>query len=148
MALRILMVDDSLEDQAFVRYALEKSGVGEGFIAVNDGLEAIQYLKGEGQFTDRDKFPVPNMVFCDLKMPRMDGFQFLEWVKDHADCSVIPTIILSSSGIARDVRRAYELGANAYIVKPTALDALVEVIKTTCDFWDLCQRPVLPQRCG
>ena len=142
------MVDDSIEDQAFVRYALEKSGVGEVFVAVNDGLEAIQYLQGEGQFADRGRFPVPNMVLCDLKMPRMDGFQFLQWVKEHASCSVIPTIILSSSGLVNDVKKAYELGANAYIVKPTSLNVLVDMIKTTCDFWELCQRPELPERCG
>ena len=142
------MVDDSAEDQAFVRYALEKSGVGKGFVAVNDGLEAIDYLKAEGPFADRQKYPLPNMVLCDIKMPRMDGFEFLGWVKRHAGCSVIPTIVFSSSGMPDDVKKAYELGANAYIVKPTNLNELVEIIKKTCEFWEVCQRPPMPEDCS
>jgi len=115
------MIDDNGDDQAFVRYALEKSGAGRKVYAVHDPMEAIGYLCGKGEYADRDRFPVPNVVLCDLKMPGMDGFDFLRWLKRHPDCSVIPTIIFSNSGLPSDVREAYRLGANAYIRKPSSL---------------------------
>ena len=147
--LRILMIDDDTDEHKLVQYALEKSHTGQSFFAVTNVRDGIRYLRGEGEFSDRDEFPFPNIVLCDLNMDgRKAGFEFLTWVKRHAGCSVIPTMIYSSSGDEDDVKKAYQLGANAYVAKPTSLQQMVELIQATCQFWNLCQRPLVPANCG
>ena len=142
--LRILMVDDTEEDIFFVKRALEKSGVGKAFAAVHDGDEAVRYLQGEGIYGNRNEFPFPNLILSDLKMPRMDGYAVLGWLRSHPECSVIPAIIFSSSAIPSDIQQAYLAGANAYIVKPTNFDELVDLIQITHRFWSQCQTPASP----
>lgn len=142
--LRILMADDSEEDLFFVQRALEKSGVGEYFKGVEDGQEAIEYLQCKGKFADRKKYPFPNVMLLDIKMPGMSGFDVLKWLQSHPECKVIPTIIFSSSSHDKDVHEAYVLGANAYIEKPTSSEDLVEVIQLTYQFWSRCETPVPP----
>ena len=142
--LRILMVDDSTDDISFVERALHKSGVGQYFRAVHDGSDALKYLKGEEDFGDRSRTPFPNIILSDLKMPGMDGYDLLDWLKNHPTCAVIPTIIFTSSSLESDVRKAYELGANAYMVKPSDLAQLVDLIVVTCKFWSQCEIPQTP----
>jgi CheY-like chemotaxis protein len=144
--LRVLMVDDSEEDIFFVKRAFEKSGVADFFRAVNDGKQAVAYLRGEGEFADRGKYMFPNVLLTDLKMPGMDGFGLLEWLQNHPDCKVIPTIAFTSSAIESDIHQVYVLGANAYIVKPNDFQELVNVIQLTYEFWSHCQTPVPPPR--
>jgi CheY-like chemotaxis protein len=147
---RVLMADDSPEDRFFVHRALDASGVGDFFQGVSDGQEAIDYLRAEGQFANREQFPFPNILLVDLKMPGVDGFGLLKWLMAHPECKVIPTIIFSSSYIESDIHQAYVLGANAYIVKPCAAQELVELIQITYKFWARCQTPAPPpgQRCA
>src|SRR6185436_8265559 len=87
---------------------------------VSDGREAIRYLKGEGKCVDREKYPLPNVILLDLKMPGMNGFEFLKWLRtespDHH--RLLPVIVMSSSALAQDVERAYTLGISAYMTKP------------------------------
>jgi len=145
--LRILMVDDMADDRMLVKRALDASGVGVAFVGVEDGQEAIHYLRAEGAYADREQCPVPNVILCDLKMPRVDGFEFLQWVKDHAECAVIPVIIFSSSTIEADVVKAYRLRANAFMSKPSDFNTIVELIRATYRFWSMCERPLVPLRC-
>jgi CheY-like chemotaxis protein len=147
--LRILMVDDSEHDIHFVKHALDASGVGKSFNAVHNAEEAISYLRADDQYADRTKFPFPNVIFTDLKMPLADGYSLLTWLNAHPTCSVIPTIVFSSSGLREDVARVYQHGANAYIVKPNTLEELVHIIKITYSFWCICEIPDPPkdQRC-
>jgi len=144
------MADDSAEDRFFVQRALEKSGVGRSFQGVCDGQEAICYLAGEPPFADRTKFAFPNLLLLDLKMPRLNGFEVLEWIRAHPECKVIPTIIFSSSAFESDVHRAYVLGANAYMVKPASSASLVAQIKIIYEFWSACETPAPPpgHRCN
>ena len=142
--LRILMVDDAEEDIFFVKRALDQSGVGQSFFAVKDGTEAIRYMRGDGEFANRLEFPFPNLILSDLKMPGMDGYEVLQWLRSHPDCAVIPAIIFTSSAITSDIQRAYELGANAYIVKPHDFDELVDLIQVTYRFWSRCHTPAPP----
>ena len=148
--LRLLMADDSKDDAFFVQRALLQSGKGTLFKSVRDGREAVDYLSGEGQYGDRQKFFFPNALLLDLKMPGMDGFGVLEWLNEHPDCKVIPTIVFSSSAIESDVHRVYALGGNAYMVKPNNFEDLVGLIKLTFEFWSRCQTPLPPpeKRCG
>src|SRR4051794_39163544 len=115
--LKILMADDSPEDQFFVQRALEKRGVGNFFLGVPDGQEAINYLCRIAPYTLHEQFPFPNVLLLDLKMPKVSGFDVLKWLQVHPHCKVIPTIIYSSSAEESDVHQAYVLGANAYMVK-------------------------------
>lgn len=147
--LRILMADDSQEDRFFVQRALEKSGVGKFFFGVSDGQEAIDYLCRAAPYESRERFPFPNVMLLDLKMPRVNGFDVLKWLQVHPHCKVIPTIIYSSSGEESDVHLAYVLGANAYMVKPISSEELVEQMQTLYKYWGQCQTPNPPthERC-
>jgi CheY-like chemotaxis protein len=80
-------------------------------------------------------------------MPGMDGFELLQWLKEHPECGIIPVIVFSSSRREADVRKAYQLGANAYIMKPRKLVELVDVLHSTYEFWSHCERPAIPKRC-
>jgi CheY-like chemotaxis protein len=104
---------------------------------VLDGLEAVHYLLGEGQYGDRDQFPLPNVILLDLKMPRFSGFDFLDWLhsKSPGDLRVIPVIVMSSSSMPEDVKRVYALGANCYMSKPVNWRAFQERIRTLGVFW-------------
>jgi CheY-like chemotaxis protein len=99
-----------------------------------DGVEAIQYLAGENKFANRDAFPLPELVVLDLKMPRKSGFEVLGWVRNHPDFGKLPVIVFSSSEEPADVKKAYSLGANAYLVKPSSYLAYSEVIRTLRGF--------------
>ena len=143
----ILLLDDNPDDVFFLQRALEQVDAGHILRAVANGEEAVLYVRGEGQFAERGQFPVPNIILTDIKMPRMGGFEFLQWLRKHPECSVIPTIVMSSSAQETDVRKAYQLGANAYIRKPSNLGDLVKLIRVTYEYWSLCERPPLVQKC-
>ena len=143
----ILLVEDDPNDVFFVQDAIEKSARGHKLYAVKDGDEAIAYLQGRGAYANREAYPVPNIILTDLKMPEMDGFEFLQWLKEHPECGMIPAIVFSSSRQDADVRKAHRLGANAYIMKPTSLAELVDVLRTTYEFWSHCERPPMPKHC-
>jgi CheY-like chemotaxis protein len=145
--LDILLIDDDDHDIFFVQKAMERAGKGDTVHAVHDGEEAIRYLRGEGKYADRIKFPLPNVILTDLKMPRMDGFEFLRWVRSHPECSIIPTIVYSSSGHEKDVKEAYRLGTNAYMVKPTDLNEMVETLRTMYDYWSRCECAPIAGNC-
>lgn len=142
------MAEDDENDAFFVRRAVERMGSAHTLHVVQDGEEAIRYLRGEGEYADRHRFPMPNVIMTDLKMPRMNGFEFMRWLQGHAECTVIPIIVYSSSNAEHDVRQAYILGANAYITKPIDLNRMVELLELICAFWSKCEVPSLPQRCA
>src|ERR1041385_2145111 len=95
--LPILVIEDNEDDVFLLKRALAGEGINNPVQVVNDGLEAINYLEGKGKYHDRIQFPFPSVIFSDLKMPRMNGFDVLQWLRTHPDCSVIPIIILSTS---------------------------------------------------
>jgi CheY-like chemotaxis protein len=132
------MADDCQEDVFFVERALKQLGVSQFFQSVRDGSEAIAYLRGEGQYEDRLKFPFPTALVLDLKMPGTNGFDVLRWVKEHPECKVIPTIVFSSSSDDDDVHEVYVLGGNAFVMKPSDLQALTKLVQVTYEFWSRC----------
>jgi CheY-like chemotaxis protein len=112
----VLLVDDSSDDRLFVRRALRKN---PGFAVVGelcDGEEAIAYLSGEGIYGDREKFPYPDVVFLDLKMPFKTGYEVLEWIQSQR-LGKLRVVVLSGSFLPDDITRTRELGANAYFKK-------------------------------
>ena len=145
--LRILMVDDDPNDQFLVQTALEHSGVDGLVRTVKDGEEAIEYLCGRGRYSDRLKYPLPNVIFTDLKMPGMNGFELLEWMRANPRNAVIPTVVFSSSRLEKDVVKAYQLGASSFFVKPHNLKELVRLVRTTSEYWSLCETPPVLTHC-
>jgi CheY-like chemotaxis protein len=145
---KILVVDDSDDDLFFTKRSLDRVGIGKTVNYVHNGLEAIEYLSGQGKFSDRQKYPFPTIILSDLKMPRMTGFELLRWVRDHPDCGVIPTILFSNSAIEADVKEAYRLGANAYMVKPSKPQEMDDLLRRLCEFWTQCERPAHPENCS
>jgi CheY-like chemotaxis protein len=137
----ILMADDSDSDRLFVKMALEKLGVHGCLRAVSSGEAAIAYIAGQGEYEDRQGNPRADVLLLDLCMPRCGGFQVLTWLRDHPESRIIPTIVFSSSALPEDVTKAYEMGANAFLVKPPDLDGLFDVVKKTYEFWSACELP-------
>lgn len=142
----ILMVEDDEGDIFFMKHALEKAAAGHTAHFVANGEEAIAYLTGQGKYADRSKFPLPNIILTDLNMPKRDGLEFLHWLRSHPQNAVIPTIMFSSSGQASDVQKAYELGANSYMTKPSNINELVDLIRVTYEYWCRCERPPMARR--
>src|SRR5438067_5170321 len=124
-----LHVDDDPNDLLLFEHACRKAGVGLELKTVTDGDEALDYLRGEAKFADRERNPLPKLVLLDLKMPRLSGFDVLSWIRRDERFRRLPVVVLTSSTHDADMRRAYDLGANSYLVKPVGFDALVEIAK-------------------
>jgi DNA-binding response OmpR family regulator len=131
----ILHIEDDPNDAALLDHACRRAGVQCRLVTVSDGDEALAYLQGKDQFSDRDKYPLPRLILLDLKMPRLSGFEVLAWVRSHATTKLMPVVILSSSNHHTDVKKAYDLGANSYLIKPVAFEGLVEVVKALHHYW-------------
>ena len=126
----ILLVEDDEDDQFFIQVALEKAAIRDPLKTVNNGREAIAYLAGEEQYGDREKYPLPTIMFLDLKMPYMGGFEVLEWLRSRGDeFAGIVVIVLTSSPEERDHTRACQLGARSYLLKPPTRDMLIDIWK-------------------
>lgn len=143
----ILIAEDDAGDAAILERALRKVGFNNPFHVSQNGEDVLQYLKGEAPYTDRERYRFPRILIMDLNMPRMDGFELLEWIRDHKECHVIPRVVLSTSRDQKDVQRAYELGVNSYIYKPPTFDGLVSRLELLFHYWDMCEKPHLPARC-
>ena len=137
----VLLAEDNRDDAFLMQRAFKEHGLMRPLHIVDNGADAIAYIAGEGKFADRVEHPFPSMVILDLKMPGADGFEVLEWLRDHADFRVIPTIVWSSSSDQRDVKHAYCLGANAYLVKPTDFRQFKEMLGQLLVFWEQCLKP-------
>lgn len=131
----ILLVEDDANDVFLLRRAFTKAGIESGLHTVADGEEAVSYLAGEGKFSDRDQHPLPQLVLLDLKLPRRSGLEVLEWVRARPELRRIPVIVLTSSRESRDVNRAYDLGANSYLVKPVSFEDLLSLTQALDRYW-------------
>jgi CheY-like chemotaxis protein len=137
----IMVVEDDRNDQFLIERALRKIGVTDPIQLVNNGEEAIAYMKGEGRFADRAKFAYPTFVITDLKMPKGDGFSVLQFLKSNPEWKVIPTIVLSASADPDDIKCAYTLGASSYHIKPRTNDELNHQMSVIHAYWLTCQVP-------
>ncbi len=139
----ILVAEDSEDDRFMYQRAMDKVGL-KSVRFVADGEEAIAYLRAEGKYADRNQYPFPNWLILDLKMPRKGGFEVLEWVRTHTECSVIPTIVMTSSMIPSDVKRAYQIGVNTFFSKPHSQAELVALFQGLLDYWCRAEVPPTP----
>jgi len=130
--IRILLVEDNPGDIRLAQEALKEDKLSSDLYVVNDGMSAMQFLRGEGAYKDT---PSPDLVLLDLNLPRMDGREVLAEVKRDPELSKIPIVVLTTSRNEEDVCRAYTLNCNCYVTKPVAFDDYIEVIKAIDSFW-------------
>lgn len=130
----LLAEDDELHVELTLR-GFRKRGFLNPVQVVKDGEEAIAYLSGEGGFADREKFPLPALLLLDLKMPNKNGFEVLQWLRAQPKFQTLPVVVLTSSGEIKDMKRAYELGANSFLVKPVRTDDFFAVTETIKGWW-------------
>src|SRR5580692_2797809 len=136
----ILLVEDEEGDVFFMRQALQKAGVINPLQVASDGQEAIDYFKGTGRFANREEFPLPCLVLLDLKLPRVMGLDVLKWIREQPEVATI-VVILTSSQEEADIATAYRLGANGYLVKPSDVGQLTDMVKSIKDFWLMQNTP-------
>ena len=138
----ILLVEDEENDAKLVQMAFKKNNIVNPVQWARDGLEAIAYLNGDGAYADRNQHPFPEVLILDLKMPRMGGLELLTWIREHPEFRVIPTIIMTSSRQHSEIEKAYNLGANTYMIKPSSFEELAKNVKLIHDYWAASIKPL------
>jgi CheY-like chemotaxis protein len=131
----ILLVEDNEDDVFLMKRALKGAGVTNPLQVVEDGQQAIDYLSGTAAFTDRSQFPLPAIVFLDLKLPILLGLQVLSWIRKQPHLEDVVVVVLTSSNEPSDLKEAYRLGANSYLVKPPTADQLIDLAKAFRWYW-------------
>jgi len=131
----VLVADDDSNDIFFLRRAFQKAGFTCPILDVPDGERAICYLRGSDGFADRSRFPIPSLLFLDLKMPKVSGFEVLEWLQKHHSLSKMKVVVLSSSNLQSDMQKARSLGAHDYRVKPADIDDMITMVKDVARQW-------------
>src|SRR3954466_9029820 len=142
----ILLVEDRDDDILLIRKAFERGFIDNPLHVVRDGEEAIYYLAGEGQYSNRAEFPLPDLILLDLKMPKVDGFEVVRWIRRQPGFSSIAVVVLTSSDAIRDVNRAYALGANSFLVKPLEFENFIETAKMLRAYWLNINKPPTTNR--
>ncbi len=130
----ILQVEDDANDVFLLQHAMTAAGVENPIHVATDGQQAIDYLKGVGEFADREKFPVPCLVLLDLKLPYVMGLEVLKWIRQQLGAAPI-VLMLTASAEDEDIATAYRLGANAFLTKPSKASGLVDMARSIKDFW-------------
>ncbi len=131
----ILLAEDDANDVLLLKRAFERAGITNPLHVTSDGEEALAYLAGRGRFADREQNPVPALLLLDLKMPKLSGFEVLQWVRQHSTLKRLPIVVLSSSFQYTDINRAYDLGANSYLVKPADFNTRIDLVKKLQAYW-------------
>lgn len=131
----ILLAEDDDNDIFLMRRAFERVGVPNPLAVVHNGQEAIDYLAGTGKFSNRKQYPLPGLVLLDLKMPWMDGFDVLKWLRTHPQFDTLPVVVLTSSKLQADVDKSRQLGVYDYRVKPQGFDDLVSLLDDVRKCW-------------
>ena len=131
----ILLVEDDDNDVTFMRYAWKKAAMPNPLYVVTDGEAAVDYLSGTGAYADRSACPFPAMVLLDLNLPGRHGFEVLKWLREQEQCRTLLVVVLTASSADSDAHRAYALGANSYVIKPSNPDKLREFLAMLKGYW-------------
>lgn len=131
----ILLIEDDPNDTLLIKRAFQKAGLGENLKSVSNGDQAVDYLRGINAYADRAHFPLPFLLLLDLKMPGTDGFEVLQWIRSQPNFKSLLVVVLTTSNLQADVDRAYELGANSYLVKPVEFNDMVNMIQRFEAYW-------------
>jgi len=131
----ILLVEDNPDDEELTRMALEQSNIANDLVVARDGIEALDYLFGTGSYSGGDPPELPAVVLLDLKLPRVDGLEVLQKLRQNERTRRLPIVVLTSSKEEQDVLDSYGLGANSYIRKPVEFDRFFEATKQLGLYW-------------
>jgi CheY-like chemotaxis protein len=131
----ILLVEDDPNDVLLVQRAFRKCNIVNHFNVVGEGEQAVSYLAGQGSYSNRLQFPLPGLMLLDLKLPRKSGLEVPDWVRQQPGLKRLPVVILTSSKQSFDINRAYDLGANSYLVKPVGFADLQQMVSTLNLYW-------------
>jgi CheY-like chemotaxis protein len=130
-----MLVEDREDDILLMRKAFQMASLANPLQIVRDGAEAIAYLSGEAKYANRAEYPLPVLVLLDLKMPGVDGFEVLKWIRQQEGIRGLPVVVLTSSSEIRDVNRAYALGANSFFVKELDFQHAVDLSQLLRRYW-------------
>jgi|SRR5580698_2947760 two-component system response regulator len=145
----ILLVEDNPDDEALTLRALQRNNITNQVVIAHDGVEAIDYLFGQGAYEGRDPCDLPQIVLLDLKLPRMDGFEVLKKLRADPRTKLLPVVILTSSKEQQDLVQGYGLGANSYVRKPVDFDQFVQAVRQLGLYWlVLNEKPQSASRIG
>jgi CheY-like chemotaxis protein len=142
-ALNLLLIDDNEDDRVLFATALQETGLKAELFQATDGYAGLGYIFGHGPYTNREKFPLPDLVFLDVKMPGIDGFGVLRQIRGDPSTKRLPVIVLSNSEVLSDMKQAYALGADAFHKKPARYVELVTLLSSVITPWQhtLSQAP-------
>jgi CheY-like chemotaxis protein len=131
----LLYAEDDPTFAEILEHTFKQGGFAHHLIRVADGEQAIAYLKGEGAYSDREQYPLPGLLLLDLKMPRVNGLDVLEWIRNKSECPHLPVVVLTVSEELRDINKAYQLGANSFLIKPPKVSELRGTLKMIDTYW-------------
>lgn len=139
--IEVLLVEDNSADAELAIHALRRHHLANHILHVHDGQEALEFLRGEGSYSERDAHLTPKVVLLDLKLPRLDGLDVLRAMKTDPRMQEIPVVMLTSSREERDLEEAYRLGVNSYIVKPVEFDNFADAVSRLGFYWLALNEP-------
>jgi len=142
----ILLVEDDPNDVLLMQRAFQKGKLANRMDVVENGEEAVAYLGATGSHSPRSEDPPPMLVLLDLKLPRKSGLEVLEWLRTQPVLKRVPVVVLTSSRQTSDINRAYDLGANSYLVKPVAFEDLLKLVVTLNMYWAILNQPPTPDQ--
>ena len=131
----VLLVEDNPDDVFVMQRACQRTGIPHRLEVVPDGVMAIDYLSGNGQYTDRTIHPLPDVVFLDIKMPKRDGHEVLKWIRSQPGLKNLPVVMLTVSNQTEDVERAYQLGVTSYLQKVPNLAEFGQGVRIIMKYW-------------
>lgn len=131
----ILLVEDNPDDEVLALRALKKTQTKNNVVVTRDGQEALDYIFGKGKYNGRNPDETPQVIFLDIKLPKLSGLEVLKNIREDKRTSLIPIVLLTSSDEERDMVDGYKLGANSYINKPVDFDEFIEQVKVLGRYW-------------
>ena len=137
----ILLAEDSQDDQILFKRVLSKVGILNPVYVVPDGAQALAYLKGEGEFCVRERYPLPDVLVLDIRMPKVDGFELLAWVQGQPHLNRLLRIVLTQLDQIDDIESAYKLGADTFLIKPLQSAEMVNLVTFYHGYWTLQAAP-------
>ncbi|HEY9632607.1 MAG TPA: response regulator [Coleofasciculaceae cyanobacterium] len=142
----ILLVEDNPADILLVQRAFRKEELSHVSLQiVKDGDAAVFYLSGKGEYSDRERYPLPMLILLDLKLPRRSGHEVLSWLRQQSELKRLPVVVLTSSRETIDINQAYDSGVNSYLVKPIGFASLLEMLNALNLYWlKLNEYPEVP----
>lgn len=131
----VLLAEDEEDYVLLVRRAFEQAGIPNPLHVVSNGQDLMSYFKGEGQYANREEYPLPDLLLLDLKLPRYSGLEAIAWIRSQPGLEGLRILVLTSSDRIRDVNDAYRLGANSFLVKPFDFGDLIHLSSLISEFW-------------